>query len=148
MMRFPMRALLALPFLLHALPAGADNAAGVAAYLAGDFATAQRELTAAAEKGDTQAELNLAMFYYNGKGVTRDLEQTRRWLTAAAEGGNAQAQFLLAGMYLHGMGVAPDTKAALGWYDKAAALGHAGARDVAAMIRGTPGAPAEAQPAN
>jgi TPR repeat protein len=146
MLRFSIPLMLAL--LLPAAEAAADNAAGVAAYMAGDYETAKKELTAAAEKGDTQAELNLAMFYFNGKGVDRDLAEARRWLTAAAESGNAQAEFLLAGMYLHGMGVAPDTKAALAWYDKAAAQGHAGARDVAAMMRSTAGAPPDTKAAD
>jgi TPR repeat protein len=143
MTRLSMSLVAMLPLLLPAPHAAADNAAGVAAYMAGDFGTAQRELTAAAETGDTQAEVNLAMLYFNGKGIPRDLEKARHWFTQAAEAGNAQAEFLLAGMYLHGIGVEPDTRAALEWYDKAAAQGHAGARDIAAMIRNTPGAPAD-----
>jgi TPR repeat protein len=135
-----------LVFLAGAPTASADNAAGVSAYLAGDYQTAREEFLAAAEEGDAEAELNLALFYYNGRGVERDLEEAVRWFARAAEDGNATAQYMLAGAYLKGIGVESDVRTALRWYDEAASQGHGGAREIAAKIRNTPGAPADLPP--
>jgi TPR repeat protein len=126
--------------------ASADNAAGVSAYLSGDYQTAREEFLAAAEEGSAEAELNLAFFYYNGRGVERDLAEAVRWFERAAEDGNATAQYMLAGAYLKGVTVEADVRTALHWYDAAASQGHEGAREIAAKIRSTPGGPADLPP--
>jgi TPR repeat protein len=146
MSRLTYAAFAGLALLAGTPPTYADNAAGVSAYLAGDFRAAREEFLAAAEAGDAEAELNLALFYYNGRGVERDLVEAVRWFARSAEDGNATAQYMLAGAYLKGIGVESDVRTALHWYDEAASQGHEGARDVAAKIRNTPGGPADLPP--
>ena len=75
---------LALSVLL-ALPAVADFKAGMEAYERGDFERALREWRPAAEEGMPEAQFNLALIYYHGKGIPVDLEQAQQWYLRAAE---------------------------------------------------------------
>ena len=71
---------------------GADLKKGVAAYEAGDYATALRELTPLAEQGDPAAQSNLGVMYHTGQGVPRNDKISVKWYTLAAEQGNTDAQ--------------------------------------------------------
>jgi TPR repeat protein len=62
------------------LPAHADFAAGQAAYDRGDFEAAHGEWLAAAEAGDQAAMFDLALLYYVGKGVEKDIHKGREWM--------------------------------------------------------------------
>ena len=46
----------------------------------------------AAEKGDAQAQFDLAMCYRNGLGVEKDEKQAAEWLRKAAAQGHAEAK--------------------------------------------------------
>ena len=86
------------------------------------------ETRAKARKGDTQAMIQLADWYYFG---TADLEKSHiksfEWLLKAAESGHAGAQNGIGARYELGDGVAKDTQKALAWYDKAIVGGDADA---------------------
>ena len=81
-----------------------------------------------AEQGYVEAQCSLAMDYYFGKGVSKNLTEAVRWSTKAAEQGDANAQFILGYMYKKGEGVAKDEKKAVEWFTKAAEQGHASAQ--------------------
>ena len=56
----------------------ADFDKGVAAYKAGDFATAFTEFKLMAEQGDAAAQYNLALMYDNGEGVIEDHKEAKK----------------------------------------------------------------------
>lgn len=72
-------------------------------------------LKKAAEKGNTDAQFNLALMYYNGDGILTDKKQAVYWYTKAAEQENAKAQFNLGIMYYLGEGTLTDKKQAAYW---------------------------------
>ena len=82
-----------------------------------------RKLMKLAEKGDTQAQIELADAYFNGKGVKRSFQDAVTWLQKAAEAGDAQSQYQLATCYLEGKGVSKSDEAAVQWLEKAASAG-------------------------
>lgn len=59
----------------------------------------------AAEQGHTEAQYQLGLKYYEGKGVTRDYKETHRWFLLAAEKRHVEACARLAFNYLKGQGV-------------------------------------------
>ena len=90
------------------------------AYDAGDYATAAKELTTLAARGDAAAQYNLAIMYTQGKGVTKDYAAAAALFGKAARAGNALAQYDLAMMYRDGVGLDKDLSRAWLWFDLAA----------------------------
>jgi TPR repeat protein len=109
-----------------AVPAWADNQAGLNAYVRGDYATALREWRSFAEQGDASAQFYLGVLY--GRGVPQDYAIARQWYKKAAAQGHAEAQFNLGVLYDSGQGVPQDYAIARQWYEKAAAQGGAKAQ--------------------
>ena len=93
-----------------------------------DFEEAARWVSVAAANGDATAQLYLAYFFYEGKGVAQDHAKTRTWMRKAAEQGNAQAQYSLAQLYSLGKGGPEDKVEALHWLRKSAEQGHSDAQ--------------------
>ena len=122
-----LRIVLAL-FLFFLLPyqAHADLESAMAAYEAGDYETAVKELLPLAEAGDAQAQQNLGSMYTEGKGVPKDYAEAIKWFRKAAAQGNALGQSNLGFMYYKGFGVQQDYTEALMWYRKSAEQGNAG----------------------
>ncbi|MDP1930276.1 MAG: tetratricopeptide repeat protein [Gammaproteobacteria bacterium] len=108
--------------------AHADYEAGITAAQNGDFATALREFTEAAEAGLDLAQFNLAILYYTGQGVEQSYEEAYRWTLAAAEQGHLNAQANLASLHYYGTGTTQNYKEALRWNTTAAEYQHAGAQ--------------------
>ena len=104
-----------------------DYQVGLDAYNRGDFATALREWTLAAEQGNADAQYNLGLMYDNGRGVPQDYATAAKWYTLAAEQGFALAQNNLGFMYGNGVGVPQDYVYAHMWFNIAASSGHKGA---------------------
>ena len=104
-------------------PVLADFQEGGDAYNRGDYETALKELRPLAEKGNANAQFNLAQMYDKGQGVPQDYQQAARWFTKAAEAGLANAQDNLASMYFLGEGVPQDYVLAHMWMNLAAAKG-------------------------
>jgi uncharacterized protein len=102
----------------------ADYEAGVNAAFNGDFETALHEFTLAAEEGLDLAQYNLAILYFTGQGVERDLDEAFRWTEAAAMQGHVGAQFNLGNLYYAGDGVVADKNKAVEMFEFAARGGH------------------------
>lgn len=133
----PVKAIVAAAGLaLLSLPAAADYEDGVNAALAGDYDTAYREFTIAAEQGLDLAQYNLGILYFTGQGVEQDFEAAFRWTEAAALQGHAAAQLNLGSLYYFGNGVREDRDQAVEWYENSARAGNgAAAFTLAAMHR-------------
>lgn len=81
-----------------------------------------------AERGDAEAQAQLAKCYFKGLGVTEDPAEAVVWYRRAAEQGHAQAQNNLGRCLLSGLGVPKDPVKAAVWLMKAAQQGLAGAQ--------------------
>ena len=109
-------------------PTWAGLKEGVAAYKAGDYEVALRELLPLAEKGNAEAQNRLGVMYSNGWGVQQDNSEALKWYRKAAEQGHAVAQTNLGDSYYLGKFVPQDYKKALKWYRKAAEQGDSWAQ--------------------
>ena len=118
----------AMLFLAASSSVVADFAAGLEAYLRGDYATALREFQPLAKQGDAAAQTALGLMYANGEGVPEDAHQAEYWWRKAAVQGLAEAQFNLGNMYANGEGVPEDDIQAEYWWRKAAEQGFATAQ--------------------
>jgi TPR repeat protein len=74
----------------------------------------------AADSGNAEAQLQLAILYAKGEGVAQDYGIAAKWFRAAADQGSARAQYDLGVLYERGRGVAVDLAEAAKWYRKAA----------------------------
>jgi hypothetical protein len=86
------------------------------------------QVKALADKGDAEAQIELATMYAAGDGVTRDLAKAAKLHRKAAEQGNARAQCLLGLDYAGGEGVKRNIDEAVHWLAKAADQGLAEAQ--------------------
>ena len=89
-----------------------------------DDATAFSEYRKAADQGDANAQNNLGIMYYMGRGVAQDYAAAISWYRKAADQGLALAQHQLGYMYAEGRGVRQDYVQALKWYNLSAASGY------------------------
>lgn len=103
----------------------ADYEEGLDAVFRGDYQTAFREFTIAAENGLDLAQYNLAILYFTGQGVSQDLEQAFKWTEAAALQGHLAAQANLGSLYIEGSGVSKDVETGIAWFSAAGRGGHA-----------------------
>ena len=78
----------------------------------------------AAEQGNPNAQLGLAVRYYRGEGVEQDYMEAVKWFMKSAEQGNASAQNMLGNCYYRGDGIQKDYTDALSWYGKSADQGN------------------------
>ena len=78
------------------------------------------ELTEKATKGDTAAQLSLAIKYRDGKGVEKDNSEAMRWGHMAADKGNADAMDFVGFMYFRGVAVEHNADIAVGYFKAAA----------------------------
>jgi TPR repeat protein len=101
-----------------------DFSKGLAAYEAGDFATAIIEWGPIAKQGYAAAQANLGNMYISGKGVPQDYKEAVKWYRLAAEQGHAAAQLKLGFAYNLGQGVPQDDKEAVKWIRLSAEQGH------------------------
>ncbi len=82
-----------------------------------------RNLISRAERGNAQAQFDLAAAYHQGtRGLPQDAAQARSWFSKAADQGHALAQANLGNYHRQGLGgLTPDDAAAAVWYARAAA---------------------------
>ena len=113
--------------LFFCLIAKADYEDGVNAAFSGDFETAFKEFTIAAEEGLDLAQYNLGILYFTGQGVDQNFEEAFKWTKASAEQGHLNAQFNLGSLYLEGQGITKDNLQGIEWFTKAAINGHSNA---------------------
>jgi len=67
------------------------------------------------------AQNQLGLLYYDGRGVPQNFKQASVWFRKAAEKGHAGAQVNLGTLYFLGYGVSENNQEALFWFRKAAA---------------------------
>ncbi len=91
-------------------------------------------LREAAAAGDPVAAYEIAMRYFEGRGVSISPEDTARWLQQAATAGLAPAQFRLGSLYEKGQGVAKNLDAARQLYTAASEAGNAKAMHNLAVL--------------
>ena len=102
----------------------ADMADGLAAFDAGDYATAFEEWRALARAGEAEAQVALAGLYFAGQGTRADAAEALRWYRRAADQGDAVAQLNLGDLLSRGLGAARDPVGAYVWFALAAAQGR------------------------
>jgi TPR repeat protein len=85
-----------------------------------DDADAPRELTVRAEKGESAAQLALAIPYRDGKDVAKDNPLAMQWAHRAADAGNAEAMDFVGAAYLRGAAVERQPEVAIGYFKAAA----------------------------
>ncbi len=110
-------ALLAMPSLALA-PKSVRN--GIEAWQRADYSAAVAIWRPLAEKGDADAQFNIAQAYRLGRGVPVDLAAAKSWLEKAARAGHLDAQTTL-GLLLFDSG---SRDAAMQWLKKAADRGE------------------------
>jgi TPR repeat protein len=93
-----------------------------------DFSHAFEAFRAAAEQGDTGAELYLGLAYDLGHDVPRSPVEAARWYRRAAAGGSSSAASNLGVLYHNGDGIPKDSVEAATWFRDAAARGSASAQ--------------------
>ncbi len=82
------------------------------------------------KKGNPDAQYYVGLFYYEGKGIEKDLTKAAKWYQKAAEQGHATAQLNL-GKIMHdkgGHGCSESNAKAVEWHQKAALQGNAEAQ--------------------
>lgn len=80
-------------------------------------------LLKAAEQGDREAQREVGLAYYNGKGVLEDSSKGFQWLLKAAKQGDREAQREVGLSYYHGDGIFEDFSKSFRWLLKAAKQG-------------------------
>jgi TPR repeat protein len=80
-------------------------------------------LRAAAVRGNTSKEIELASAYLAGNGIAQDMKMSAYWFRTAAEQGDPVAQYALGTFYMTGTGVSADPALAAHWYQLSAASG-------------------------
>jgi len=100
------------------------NLLGRAAEAKKDFALARKSYTHAAEHGDVDAGINLALLNIAGLGAKPDVENSLARLQEAADSGNANAPYRLAILYGEGTGVEVDLPKAFNWLKQASDAGN------------------------
>jgi TPR repeat protein len=97
---------------------------GFVVSLPGQTTDAERKqfdaIKAKADKGDIEAQLNLASRYASGNGVAKDPVKAMKWVRKAAGLGSARAQCLLGLNYCNGDGVKLDKVEGARWLRRAA----------------------------
>jgi uncharacterized protein len=98
---------------------------GVRLYQSGNQAGAAKPFLAAAQAGNSKAQLQIGWHYEKGVGVAQSYAEAARWYRRSAEQGNGSAMKNLGQLYEEGLGVPEDWMEAARWYRKSAELGDA-----------------------
>jgi TPR repeat protein len=101
---------------------------GLAAYRAGNYTVAYKDISTAAQSGNAEAQQMLGHMYYLGTGVPQDFSQALAWHRKAANQGEAESQYVIGTMYYSGKGVTQNYRDAMQWLLKAGEHGHADAQ--------------------
>jgi TPR repeat protein len=91
---------------------------GVAAHRMRDYQTAFKIWMAMAEKGQVDAQYNIARMLQDGDGSPKNPSEAAKWFRKAAEKGDKESQYYLGLMYLRGEGVVADETKAHEWFVK------------------------------
>jgi uncharacterized protein len=97
-LRETLTAALLMPVLARAALAGPFEDA-IAAYEAGEYATALQLFRPLADQGDVKAQYRLGIMYFHGLGVEQEYAEALNWLRKASDQGDAEAQIGLGLLY-------------------------------------------------
>ncbi|WP_198175007.1 SEL1-like repeat protein [Spirosoma arboris] len=97
---------------------------GLCYWKVGDYNQAERCFRLAADHKYSWGQYNLALCYFHGKGVAKDLVKAASLMRLASSQGNQEAQSALGSMYCYGLGVEKNYEEALKWYQLAAKAGN------------------------
>lgn len=86
---------------------------------------ALQQLHKVAGLGNTDAMLQLGLFYFKGHLIKGDPKKALMWVKRAADMNDPRAQKLLSRLYYQGLGVEMSTEQGLYWLSRAADNGHA-----------------------
>ncbi|MFN3397081.1 MAG: tetratricopeptide repeat protein [Sulfurimicrobium sp.] len=89
---------------------------GAAAHRMRDYQTAFKIWLALAEKGQVDAQYNIARMLQDGDGAPKNAGEAAKWFRKAAEQGDKESQYYLGLMYLRGEGVTANEKEAQKWF--------------------------------
>jgi len=90
-----------------------------------DFRRGFPALLKLAEQGHAISAAQVASLYFEGRGVTRDVDKALTWWRSAAERGDIGAQYALGSLYLFGNGgVQKNIEDGLRWLEAAGSQGH------------------------
>jgi len=91
----------------------------------GDYKSAFEWEEKAANQGRLVSQYNLSIYYREGKGTAKNLENEFYWLQKAAQGGHTNAKHDLALCYAEGTGTTKDYTQAVKWWEQASKEGNA-----------------------
>ena len=94
-----------------------------AAFMAGNYALAQKELKPLLAKGDARSQYAMGEMAENGFGMPKNPKVAADWYLKAAKQGNTDAQYNLGAMHEHGVGIPVNYVEAARWYTPAAEQG-------------------------
>lgn len=72
-------------------------------FAAGQYEQAHDFMLKSAERGDSEAQYDLACLYLNGVGVKQDIDKAFEWYLSSANLGNIRATTQIGSMYLDGV---------------------------------------------
>jgi TPR repeat protein len=98
---------------------------GRRSYQAGQKDLAAKQTLAAAQAGNSNAQVAMAWYYLNGVGVPKNAIEAAKWYRKAADQGNSSAMWNLGLLYERGDGVPEQWVEAARWYQKSAELNDA-----------------------
>jgi TPR repeat protein len=118
----------------------------LASLMAGSLAPAAdtlpiNELLAKAARGDTHAQVSLAVRYRDGDGVKQDYAEAMRWAHLAADRGDAAAMDFVGYAFLSGDGVKRRPEVAVGYFQAAAGKSAQAAFNLGQCYFGAQGVP-------
>ena len=73
-----------------------------------------------AKKGDVDAQVELAICYYDGDGVAVNHQEAYKWALKAAKQGDSRGQFVVAHCLYYGYGVKKDIPKAINYFNLSA----------------------------
>ncbi|HEY0646900.1 caspase family protein [Phenylobacterium sp.] len=118
------------------------------AFARGDYRSALRDWTAAANQGNGAAMYNLGVMSLTGRGAAKDVNAAARWFKASAEAGHSGGMVNWGLCRLNGFGTEKDEAAGFRWLQQAANKGSASAMGMLAEAylrgRGAPTDPRQA----
>jgi|SRR5579872_5172051 len=101
-----------------------DLAAAAKAYENKDYGTAYTIWEPLAESGSAPAQFNLALLFYDGRGIPQDFERAAKWFEKSADQGYVSAERNLGELYFAGKGVKRDYVQSYKWFSICAAAGN------------------------
>lgn len=116
---------------------GQFNLAALYADVKGDFEAAYGWFKASADQGYSRAQTNLGSFFFEGKGVAKDMAKAAQYFSLAAAQNDVIAQHRLSIMYIKGEGVPQDNAKGLRCAQLCTENGHAGGMALLNMFQET-----------